>query len=170
MTSIAAFGGYVYVTGGTQIWRFNTNVWNWPVISAAAGTSAGRPMAARNDGRIVQPSTNTTAFAIKVWEVDLSASVLCTRSDTGNAWTALSIASAANLVHVGCSDGRVRTYALDLAALTATLVWTSPGTPGATGYPTTAGMLGVSAVLSSKAAMIDAQLTVRSVVQAIVMN
>jgi hypothetical protein len=91
-----------------------------------------------------------------------------TRSDAGNAWTPLSIASAANLVHVGCSDGRVRTYSL--SGSTATLVWTSPGTPGATGYPSAVSLLGVAAVLSSKAAMIDAQLTVRSVVQGIVMT
>jgi len=168
LTAIAAHGGNVYVTGATSIWRINTNDMTWPITSAAAGTSAGLGLAALSDGRIVQPSTGAAAFQLKVWAADLTGSVLYTRSDAGNAWTPLSIASGANLVHVGCSDGRVRTYSLE--GVTATLVWTSTGTPGATGYPASIGMLAVRSVLSSKAATIDAQLTVRSVVQAIVMT
>jgi hypothetical protein len=134
----------------------------------AAGASAGLAMAPLSDGRIVQLSSAAAAFQLKVWAADLSDSVLYTRSDAGNAWTPLSLASGANLIHVGCSDGRVRTYAL--SGTTATLVWTSTGTPGATGYPASTSLLGVRSVLSSKAATIDAQLTVRSVVQAIVMT
>ena len=168
LTAIAAHGGNVYVTGATSIWRINTNDMTWPVTAAAAGTSAGLGLAALSDGRIVQPSSSAAAFQLKVWAADLTSSVLHTRSDAGNAWTPLSIASGANLVHVGCSDGRVRTYALE--GVTATLVWTSTGTPGVTGYPASTSLLGVRAVLSSKAASIDAQLTVRSVVQAIVMQ
>ena len=168
LTAIAAFNDLVYMTGGTQMYLrdFRTN--GALSVNVAAGTSAGLPMAVRNDGRVVQPTSSLVSFAIKLWEADLSASTNYTRSDTGNAWTPLAIASAANLVHVGCSDGRVRTYILE--GTTATLVWTSTGTPGATGYPTDTTLLGVSAVLSSKAAMIDAQLTVRSVVQGIVMT
>jgi hypothetical protein len=164
---MAAFGGRVYFSTTS-----NTLVMVPDFVGSGASVSSvtAAPIAARNDGTIVQCSSMAAAFALRVWQPDLSASTTCTRSDTGNAWTPLSLASAANLAHVGCSDGRVRTYLLDLAAGTATLVWTSTGTPGATGYPTATNLLGVSAVLSSKAAMIDAQLTVRSVVQAIVMS
>jgi len=168
LTAIAAHNGNVYVTGATSIWRINTVDMTWPVTSAAAGASAGLGLAALSNGAIVQPSTSAAAFQIKVWAADLTSSALYTRSDAGNAWTPLSIASGANLVHVGCSDGRVRTYSLE--GSTATLVWTSTGTPGATGYPASTSLLGVRAVLSSKAASIEAQLTVRSVVQAIVMS
>ena len=170
LTAIAALGGNVFVTGGTQIHRVNTNVSGWPVTSVTPASGAGQPIAVLSDGRLVQVSANTAPFVLRVWAADLSASSNLTRSDAGNVWTPLSMAIAANLVHVGCSDGRVRTYSLDVAAGTAALVWTSTGTPGATGYPTATSLLGVAAVLSSKAAMIDAQLTVRSVVQAIVMN
>jgi len=166
LLSAAAFGNHVYVSTASTIYWINYNINNSPVVSSA--TAGGPGLAALSNGVIVQPSSAAAAFAIRAWAPDLSASVLYTRNDTGNAWTPLAIASAANLVHVGCSDGRVRTYALD--GTTATLVWTSTGTPGATGYPTATSLLGVSAVLSSKAAMIDAQLTVRSVVQAIVMT
>jgi len=168
LTAIAAYNGNVYVSGASSIWRINTNSFGSPVTQVAAGASAGLGMATLSSGAIVQLSTGAAAFQLKVWAADLGSSVLYTRSDAGNAWTPLSIASGANLVHVGCSDGRVRTYAL--AGTTATLVWTSTGTPGATGYPSSTSLLGVRAVLSSKAASIDAQLTVRSVVQAIVMS
>jgi hypothetical protein len=168
LTALAVIGDKCYVSGGTSIYRIDGSTGTQ--ISTAAGAAAGLPMAARNDGRIVQITTNTTAFQLRVYESDLSVFANYTRSDTGNTWTALSIASAANLVHVGASDGRVRTYSLDASTFTAVLVFTSPGTPGATGYPSATSLLGVSAVLSSKAAMIDAQLTVRSVVQGIVMN
>jgi hypothetical protein len=166
LTAIAAFDGYVYASGGTSIWRIGKGA----TIQVAAGTAAGQPMAAMSDGRIVQFSINTAAFQFRVWWPTVGVSVFYARSDAGNAWTPLSIASAANLIHVGCSDGRVRTYALDNTLYTATLIWTSTGTPGATGYPASIGMLGVRSVLSAKAATIDAQLTVRSVVQAIVMQ
>lgn len=164
LTAIAAFGGYVYVSGASSIWRIRQGA----TLSAAAGASAGLGMAPLSDGRIVQLSTAAASFQLKVWAADLTASTLYTRSDAGNAWTPLSIASGANLIHVGCSDGRVRTYVLEGTA--ATLIWTSTGTPGATGYPASVGMLAVRSVLSSKAATIDAQLTVRSVVQAIVLS
>jgi len=170
LTAIAALGGNVFVTGGTQIHRVNTNVSGWPVTSVTPASGAGQPIAVLSDGRLLQISANTAPFVLRVWAADLSGSSNLTRSDAGNVWTPLSMAIAANLVHVGCSDGRVRTYSLDVAAGTAALVWTSTGTPGATGYPTATSLLGVAAVLSSKAAMIDAQLTVRSVVQAIVMS
>lgn len=162
---MAAFAGRIYFSTAS-----NTLVMV-PDFTGSGASQAGvtsAPIAARNDGRVVQFSSMAATFQIKVWETDLSASASFTRSDAGNAWTPLAIASAANLVHVGCSDGRVRTYNLD--GTTATLVWTSTGTPGATGYPTATSLLGVAAVLSSKAAMIDAQLTVRSVVQGIVMT
>jgi len=164
LTAIAAFGGYVYVSGAASIWRIRQGA----TIQVAAGASAGLAMAPLSDGRIVQLSTSAAAFQLKVWAADLGSNVLYTRSDAGNVWTPLSLASGANLVHVGCSDGRVRTYSLE--GTTATLVWTSTGTPGATGYPASTSLLAVRAVLSSKAATIDAQLTVRSVVQAIVLT
>lgn len=167
LTAIAAMGGNVYARSTSTLYRMNTNAPAWPVTNTSV---AGVGLAARNDGRVVTTSATAATFAIRVFEADLSAPVNCVRSDAGNAWTPLSIASGANLVHVGCSDGRVRTYVLDLAALTATLLWTSTGTPGTTGYPAAINLLAVAAALSSKAAMIDAQLTVRSVVQAIVMN
>jgi len=168
LVAIAAHAGNVYVTGGTQLHRLNTNTSNWPVTSVTPASGAGQPIAVLSDGRLVQISTSAAAFVFRVWDADLGASVTFTRSDAGNTWAPLSMAISANLVHVGCNDGRVRTYALD--GTTAALLWTSTGTPGATGYPTATSLLGVSSVISSKAAMIDAQLTVRSVVQGIVMT